>query len=98
VLRFVPGDCFCQASVLTGATTTFKIVALTPVTVYEICGTDLAPILKARPAIAVELGQLMARRIKAGETLFSDLDEADKHAGHLATRLADRIKLLFGLS
>jgi CRP-like cAMP-binding protein len=98
VLRFAPGDCFCQASVLTGAPTTFKIVALTPATVYEIFGADLAPILRARPAIAVELGQIMARRNKAGETLLTELDDADKHAGHLATRLTDRIKLLFGLS
>ncbi len=97
VLRFAPGACFDLTSVLTGAVTTCKVVALTPAAVYEIPLADLAPILKARPSLAADLGQIMARLNAAGIARLSEIDGADKHADHLATRLADRVKLLFGL-
>jgi small-conductance mechanosensitive channel/CRP-like cAMP-binding protein len=97
VLRLAPGDCFCEASVLTGATTTFKVVALTRVTVYQIFKADLMPILKARPAIAADLGLIMARREVAGKMRLEALEDSDKHPDHLATRLAERMKLMFNL-
>jgi len=97
VLRYAPGDCFGQASVLTGAKTVFKVEALTRAVVYEIAKDDLAPILKARPGIAVELGQVLAMRETAGKDRLSDLDGLDPQADHLATRLGDRVKALFGL-
>ena len=75
--------CFGQASLHTGAMTDFKVEALTRSVVYEIAEDDLAPILKARPAIAAELGRLMAIR---------------QAAYHLAFRLGDRVKALFGLA
>lgn len=82
---------------LTGAKTVFKVEALTRAVVYEIAKDDLAPILKARPAIAVELGQVLAMREAAGKDRLSELDELDPQADHLATRLGDRVKALFGL-
>ena len=97
VLRYAPGDCFGQASVLTGAKTVFKVEALTRAVVYEIAKDDLAPILKARPGIAVELGQVLAMRETAGKDRLSDLDGLDPQADHLATRLGNRVKALFGL-
>ena len=97
VLRFAPGDSFCQSSMLTGAKTTFKVVALSRAVVYEISQVDIAPILKARPAIAAELALALARREAAGKSRLSELDETDNHSDNLAIRLADRMKLLFGL-
>ena len=98
ILRYAPGDCFGQASVLTGAPTVFKVTALTRAVVYEISKDDLAPILKARPAIAAELGQIMAIREAAGRERLSELDDLGPHGGHLATRLGDRVRALFALA
>ena len=98
VLRYVPGDCFGQASLLTGAMTDFKVEALTRSVVYEIAKDDLAPILKARPAIAAELGRIMSIRQAAGTHRLSELDDADAQSDHLAIRLGNRVKALFGLA
>jgi small-conductance mechanosensitive channel/CRP-like cAMP-binding protein len=97
ILRYAPGDCFGQASVLTGAPTVFKVTALTRAVVYEIGKDDLAPILQARPSIAAELGQMMAVREAAGKHRLSELDGLDPRDGHLATRLGDRVRALFAL-
>jgi small-conductance mechanosensitive channel/CRP-like cAMP-binding protein len=98
VVRFGPGDCFGEAGLLTGAATTFKVTALTKATVYEIASSDLAPILSQRPALAGELGQVLARR-KADENarLGHDVDRGS-HGEHLAERLADRVRELFGIT
>ena len=97
IMRYAPGDCFGQTSVLTGAATVFKVEALTRAVVYEIAKEDLAPILKARPAIAAELGQIMAIRQAAGEDRLSELDDLDPQPDHLAARLGERVRALFGL-
>jgi len=98
VIRLAPGDCFGEASVLTGATTMFKVTALTKAIVYEIAKDDLAPILKERPAIAAELGQILARREAAGKQRDAQLAHRDRHGETLAERLAERVKTLFGLA
>ena len=98
ILRYAPGDCFGQASVLTGAKTVFKVKALTRAVVYEIGKDDLAPILKARPAIATDLGQIMAIRQAAGRDRLSELDGLDPHSDNLAARLGERVRALFGLA
>jgi small-conductance mechanosensitive channel/CRP-like cAMP-binding protein len=96
-LRLAPGDCFGQASVMTGAVTTFKVKALTRVIVYEIAKDDIAPILKQRPAVAAELSQIMMRREAAGKARLAALNSSDGHPETLTTRITDRIKGLFGL-
>lgn len=98
VTRFAPGDCFGQAGVLNGAAAVFKIKALTRAIVYEIAKDDLAPILKERPAIAAELGQILARREAVGKSRLDELAVPDKRDGNLAVRLAERMKKLFGLA
>jgi hypothetical protein len=98
VFRLAPGDCFGQASVLTGAANAFKVTALTKVAVYEILKEDLAPLLKKRPAIAAELSQIIARRDAVGKMQLHELSERDARSDNLAGRLADRMKLLFGLN
>ena len=98
VLRLAPGECFGQASVLTGAAATFKVTALTRAVAYEIAKEDIAPILKKRPAIAAELGQIIAKREADGRVRLHELDAKDTNSGNLAERLGDRVKLLFGLT
>lgn len=98
VLRLAPGDCFGQASVMTGAVTTFKVKALTRAVVYEIAKDDIAPVLKERPAIAAELSQIMMRREAAGKARLGTFDRTEEHPEHLGARITDRIKVLFGLT
>jgi small-conductance mechanosensitive channel/CRP-like cAMP-binding protein len=98
VTRLAPGDCFGQAGVLTGAAAIFKVKTLTKAIVYEIAKEDLAPILTERPAIAAELGQILARREAVGKSRLEELAVPEKRGGNLAARLADRVKDLFGLT
>lgn len=96
VLRLGPGDCFGQASVMTGAVTAFKVRALTRVVVYEIAKDDIAPILKERPAVAAELSQMMMRREAAGKARLGALDAGGDQPESFRSRIADRLKVLFG--
>jgi small-conductance mechanosensitive channel len=98
VLRLAPGDCFGQASVMTGAMTTFKVKALTRAVVYEIAKDDIAPILKKRPVIAGELSQIMTQREAAGKARIGALDRRTVHPENLRNRIVGRIKVIFGLA
>lgn len=98
VFRLAPGDCFGQASILTGAATGFEIRAVTAAVVYEIAKADLAPILKERPAIAQELGQILARREAAGEARMEQDAGPELPNDRLAARLAERVRSFFGLT
>ena len=72
-MRLAPGDSFGEAGLLAGAATMFTIRALTKATVYEIAKTDLAPILGQRPAIAAELGEILARRRRSEKRGWKNL-------------------------
>jgi small-conductance mechanosensitive channel/CRP-like cAMP-binding protein len=98
VMRLAPGDSFGEAGLLAGAATMFKITALTKATIYEIAKSDLAPILEDRPAIAAELGQILARRQAVGKARLEEFADRDKPGDNLAARLAQRVKDLFGLA
>jgi hypothetical protein len=65
--------------------------------VYEISKVDLAPILKERPAIATELGELLAHRQAIGKARLEGFAERSNPDESLATRLGQRVKDLFGL-
>jgi CRP-like cAMP-binding protein len=69
VLRLGPGDHFGEIGVLTDKPSTATIVALTPVTLYELAKVDLGRIVEARPEVAHELAGAMARRQAAGLTV-----------------------------
>jgi branched-chain amino acid transport system substrate-binding protein len=62
VARLGPGDYFGEMSVLTGAKRSATVRALTPVCVHELTKADLAPTMTARPALASELGKVLAAR------------------------------------
>ena len=96
VLRVAPGACFGQAGLLTGATTTFKVEALTRVVVYEIATDDIAPILKERPPIAAELSQIMIKREAAGTARRAELKTEELPVDSLPLRIVRRLKGLLG--
>jgi hypothetical protein len=76
VLRLGPGDHFGEIGVLTDQPSTATIVALTPVTLYELAKVDLGRIVEARPEVAHELAGAMARRQAAGLTVGpAELDD-----------------------
>ena len=77
-MRFAPGDSFGEAGLLAGAATMFTIRALTKATVYEIAKVDLAPILEERPAIAAELGEILARRVAVGKARLEEFADREK--------------------
>jgi len=69
VLRLGPGGHFGEIGVLTDKPSTVTIVALTPVTLYELAKVELGRIVEARPEVAHELAGAIARRQAAGLTV-----------------------------
>jgi small-conductance mechanosensitive channel len=98
VMRLGPGDHFGESGLLTGAPASVKISALTSTTLYEMAKDDLGPVLEARPAIAHELCQVLARRQAAGQLVASpDLDKSIP-ANRVAGWFSDRLHRLFDLA
>ncbi|HMG49124.1 MAG TPA: mechanosensitive ion channel family protein [Inquilinus sp.] len=93
--RLAPGDFFGEGGLLTGEGEPGTIHALTLVVVYEITQEGLAPLVRDRPAIAEELGSLLARRTATERYRLA------QGQGHAATAsapsLAARIRHLFHL-
>lgn len=97
--KIQPGQAFGEMSLLTGAPRMATVNALTDVFVLEIRRANLEPILRARPAIADELGQVMARRQIINERNNSD-DEVTEECEDFRSRaiqLGRRISQMFGL-
>jgi small-conductance mechanosensitive channel/CRP-like cAMP-binding protein len=96
-LRLTPGVYFGETGVLTGKATAVELVALTHVTVYEIAKEALVTLLKARPAMADELGAVLAYRQLLRHSA-TDLEQpGDRDAKGLVRRLAEEIQRLFAL-
>ncbi|NNF66449.1 MAG: mechanosensitive ion channel [Gammaproteobacteria bacterium] len=97
--KIQPGQAFGEMSLLTGAERVATVKAVTDAYVLEIRRENLEPILRARPSIADELGQIMARRQYLNEKSVSGADHDDDHEDlkSRAIQLARRISHLFGL-
>jgi small-conductance mechanosensitive channel/CRP-like cAMP-binding protein len=95
VTRLAPGDTFGQGGLLTGAAAVFKVKALTQAIVYEVAKDDLAPILEEKPAMAAELGQILARRKAVGKARLEELSVPREQGKNLAARVAARLGDLF---
>jgi len=98
LLRLGPGDHFGELGMLTGAPATAKIRTLLPATIYELAKEDLAPILAARPAVAHELCQALARRQRAGQLVATTELAATVPAHRLTTWFAERLHRLYDLA
>jgi len=95
LLRLGPGDHFGELGMLTGAPATAKISALLPATIYELAKDDLSPILEARPAVAHELCQALARRQRAGQLVASTELAETVPAHRLTTWFSERLHRLY---
>lgn len=97
--RIMPGMAFGEMSMLTGSPRGATITALTDVYCLEVRRDDLEPILKARPAIASQLGKLMAARQDLNRK--ADLAGNDGHDEEMTTRaarIARKISAFFGVA
>jgi CRP-like cAMP-binding protein len=97
-MRLGPGEYFGETGVLTGDVAPSKIVTLTRAVLYEISKDDLGPILKERPAIATELGQILARREATARQRLERRADQGHQQQDLAEVLAMRVKNLFRLT
>jgi small-conductance mechanosensitive channel/CRP-like cAMP-binding protein len=98
LLRLGPGDHFGEIGMLTGAPATAKISALLPATIYELAKDALSPILEARPAVAQELCQALARRQRAGQLVTSSELAETVPAHRLTTWFSERLHRLYDLA
>src|SRR5205814_5342138 len=69
ILRLGPCDHYGEIGVLTGKPSTAMILALTPVTLYELEKADLGRTVEARPEVAHELAGAIAAPPAAGLTV-----------------------------
>jgi small-conductance mechanosensitive channel len=96
LLRLGPGDHFGEIGLLTGAPSTFRGTAFTPVVTFELAKADLAPMLKARPEIAEELSHALARVQAAGRSIARTEMENILPVKGLALWFVERFRRLYG--
>ncbi len=94
VMRLGPGDHFGEMGLLTGTASPSRICALAPSTVYELAKDDLAPVLKARPAVAQEMCRALARRQAAGQLAASPEIDASLSPNRVVIWFSDQLHKL----
>jgi len=97
LVRLATGDYFGESGLLTGEPLIGQVTALTHAVIYEISKDALCPLLKARPAIAEELGETLARLQLANRTVLDHHADDERHEEGLADRVAANIRRLFSL-
>jgi CRP-like cAMP-binding protein len=98
ILRLGPGDHYGEIGVLTGKPSTAMILALIPVTLYELEKADLGRIVEARPEVAHELAGAMARRQAAGLTVGPAQVDDGVPPHRLTNWFATRLQRLYDVS
>src|SRR4051794_13928108 len=98
ILRLEPCDHYGEIGVLTGKPSTATILALTPVTLYELEKADLGRIVEARPEVAHELAGAMARRQAAGLTVGPAQVDDGVPPHRLTNWFATRLQRLYDVS
>ncbi|HLN23200.1 MAG TPA: mechanosensitive ion channel family protein, partial [Patescibacteria group bacterium] len=98
--QIVPGDCFGELSLLTGAPRSATVAPVVDSLIFEITRDTLAPLMQSRPELAVQLSQMLAeRQLRNAPKLETQRDEAvDDHKGSLAGQFLTRISSLFRLT
>lgn len=91
--RLSPGDFFGERGVLMGAEEPGRAVSLTQLVVYRVSSDCFSEIMQKRPALADEIGQILAERLEKEKRLVGVGDETSSHPNSLA----DRIRYLFHL-
>jgi CRP-like cAMP-binding protein len=95
--RLTPGLYFGEMGLLTGAPLSGAVTALKQTVLYEISKDALAPILKARPAVADDLGETLELRLHARQNALDRNHHVETSRATFAGRLADTIRHLFSL-
>ncbi len=95
LVRLGPGDHFGEIGLLTGDSSTGKLTALTPVIVYELGKSDLAPILQVRPEVAHELCRVLARRQAMGRIAAATELDGMVPVHRLASWFSERLHRLY---
>jgi small-conductance mechanosensitive channel/CRP-like cAMP-binding protein len=98
LMRLGPGDHFGEIGLLTGAPSIGKITALTPVLVYELAKTDLAPILEARPEVSQELCRALARRQATGRSTAAAEFDHTMPTNRLTSWFSERMHRLYKIA
>jgi CRP-like cAMP-binding protein len=80
------GAVFGEAALLTGASRNATVRAETSLSLFEIHRSALAPVLQARPSLAVDLGILCAQRLARRGT------DAERNAKETSARFTRRIR------
>jgi CRP-like cAMP-binding protein len=97
LIRLATGDYFGESGLLTGEPLSGQVTALTRVVIYEISKDALSPLLKARPAVAEELSDILASLQLANRTVLDHGNDEGRHETGLADRVAANIRRLFSL-
>jgi small-conductance mechanosensitive channel/CRP-like cAMP-binding protein len=95
--RLLPGDVFGEVSLLTGCPRSATVTAATDGMAYEVRKEHVEPILKARPALAEELAELMARRRRANRERVDATERSTSPDPGEVRLLRDRVRAFFGL-
>ena len=96
-VRVTPGIFFGEMGLLTGQAIKGQVSALTESVIYEISKSALAPLLKARPRMVEELGEVLAARQLAQRTILGSRDNEEPQREGIAQRFAMSMKHLFSL-
>jgi CRP-like cAMP-binding protein len=95
--RLTPGLYFGEVGVLTGKPLDGSVTALTHVVTYEISKDALAPILRARPAVADQLGETLELWEQSRLSVLNQHRGARLVESTIVGRVAETIRHLFAL-
>jgi CRP-like cAMP-binding protein len=95
--RFTPGLYFGEMGVLTGQPLGGSVTALTHAVTYEISKEALAPILRARPAVADQLGETLELWEQSRLSILNQHRDVRLVEPTIVGRVADTIRHLFAL-
>jgi small-conductance mechanosensitive channel/CRP-like cAMP-binding protein len=95
--RFTPGLYVGEMGVLTGEPLGGSVTALTHVVTYEISKEALAPILRARPAVADQLGETLELWEQSRLSVLNQHRSARLVEPTIVGRVAETIRHLFAL-
>lgn len=95
--RFTPGLYLGERGVLTGEPLGGNVTALTDAVTYEISKDALAPILKARPAVAEQLGEALELWEQSRQSVLKRHRDARLVESTIVGRVAGTIRHLFAL-
>lgn len=96
--QLVPGELFGEMSLLTGASRSATVTAVTPSILLEIDKAQIEPILASHPEAIAALGQLVAGRAAANESILALWPEEKQEITRLgvAAFLRAKIASFFG--